>query len=149
MEGFKVWVGTISVFSIILLLFRTLFPDGNVKKAGEVVMALLMMLIMLQPIFKIMGDSTLQMPNFETVDLYEIGQEQIGANGLKEKMQSVLKAKGIAVDEIVLATDLDEENYLVLSGVQISISSDNTDEEIYSCLQSELEIPPEIITINR
>lgn len=149
MDTIRSWAVTICVFSVLVLLFRMLFPAGNVKRAGETLIALLMVFMLVSPFAKLFRAGQLTFPELQEEDVYEVGQEQVYANALQKTITEQLSNAGIEVGEIALQTELDTENYLVLSGVHLVTDSEKNDNEIRACLENTLGIPEEIVTIER
>ena len=149
MDTIQSWAVTICVFSVLVLLFRMLFPSGNVKKAGETVISLLMVFMLISPFADLLSSGELSFPQIREEDIYDVGQEQVYAHTLEMTISEQLSASGIEVEELTLQTELDEENYLVLSSVRLVTASDKSDDEIRTCLEDALGIPAEIITIER
>ena len=149
MDTIQSWAVTICVFSVLVLLFRMLFPSGNVKKAGETVISLLMVFMLISPFADLLSSGELTFPQIREEDIYDVGQEQVYAHTLEMTISEQLSASGIEVEELTLQTELDEENYLVLSSVRLVTASEKSDDEICACLEEALGIPAEIITIER
>ena len=106
-------------FSILVLLFRMLFPSGNVKKAGETIISLLMVFMLISPFAEFLSAGELTFPQIQEEDIYDVGQEQVYAHTLETTITEQLSSAGIEVEELTLQTELDEENYLVLSSVRL------------------------------
>ncbi len=149
MDTIQSWAVTICVFSVLVLLFRMLFPSGNVKKAGETLISLLMVFMLISPFADLLSSGELSFPQIREEDIYDVGQEQVYAHTLEMTISEQLSASGIEVEELTLQTELDEENYLVLSSVRLVTASDKSDDEIRTCLEDALGIPAAIITIER
>lgn len=149
MNTIQSWSVTICVFSILVLLFRMLFPSGNVKKAGETIISLLMVFMLISPFADLLSTGELRFPQIQEEDIYDVGQEQVYTRTLEKAISEQLTAAGIEVEELTLQTELDDENYLVLSSVRLVTASEKSDEEICTCLKDSLGIPAEIIKIER
>lgn len=149
MNTIQSWSVTICVFSILVLLFRMLFPSGNVKKAGETIISLLMVFMLISPFAEFLSAGELTFPQIQEEDIYDVGQEQVYAHTLETTITEQLSSAGIEVEHLTLETELDEENYLVLSSVRLVTASEKSDGEICACLETSLGIPAEIITIER
>lgn len=149
MDTIQSWAVTICVFSILVLLFRMLFPSGNVKKAGETIISLLMVFMLISPFADLLSTGDLRFPQIQEEDIYDVGQEQVYTHTLEKAISEQLSSAGIEVEDLTLETELDEENYLVLSSVRLVTASEKSDGEICACLETSLGIPAEIITIER
>lgn len=149
MDTIQSWSVTICVFSVLVLLFRMLFPSGNVKKAGETVISFLMVFMLISPFADLLSSGELTFPRIGEEDIYDVGQEQVYAHTLETTITEQLSASGIEVEDLTLQTELDEENYLVLSSVRLVTASEKSDDEIRTCLEDALGIPAAIITIER
>ena len=149
MNTIQSWSVTICVFSILVLLFRMLFPSGNVKKAGETIISLLMVFMLISPFADLLSTGDLRFPQIQEEDIYDVGQEQVYTHTLEKAISEQLSSAGIEVEDLTLETELDEENYLVLSSVRLVTASEKSDGEICACLETSLGIPAEIITIER
>lgn len=149
MENLKIWAISICVFSVILLFYRMLFPNGNLKKTGETVISILLLFMMIQPFTKLKTDAETLLPKTQWEDFYDSGQTAYYTAALESAVSDSLTAIGVQADEIHANADLDEENYLVLSALEVTVSTEKSDAEIKAQLQKDLEIPEEIITIVR
>ena len=119
MENLKTWAATLIVFSVIILLYRMLFPKGNIQKAGETVIALLMVFLMIKPVFSFLSKENGKLAN------------------------------GILVESVSVDASLDAENYLVIRSVEITAPDSEDEQAIYDCLQTAYQIPKEIISIRK
>lgn len=149
MENLKTWAATLIVFSVIILLYRMLFPKGNIQKAGETVIALLMVFLMIKPIFSLLSKENGGLDGFTEYDLFSQSEVTQENRVLEDTIQNRLSAAGITVVSVSVDASLDAENYLVIRGVEI-IASDSEDEQaIYDCLQAAYQIPQEIISVRK
>lgn len=144
MERIGIWGISVCVFSVIIVLFKAMFPQGNIKKTGETVMVLLMLLVMLQPFTKMNLNSDVLIPPITWYDYAEIQEKSAYDTALQQVILEMLLKNNIHADEIQLQTEIDHEQYLVLTALKIKTEADT--EEIYLYLE-ELGIPREIVEI--
>ena len=144
MEKISLWGASICVFSVIIVLFKAMFPRGDIKKTGETVMVLLMLLVMLQPFAKMDLNAESLVPKDELFDWEAIQENNAYNSALKQVICEALLQYNIKVDDIQLETNRDDEQYLVLTALKIKTESDI--EPVLSCLE-ELGIPKEIVEI--
>ncbi len=149
MENFKTWAISICVFSVVLLFYRMLFPKGNMKKTGETVISVLLLFMMIQPFTQLQTDAGVLPPQTRQEDFYDSGQTAYYTLALVSAVSDSLAKIGVQADAIHATASLDEEHYLVLSALELAVSTDRSDAEIKAHLQKNLEIPEELITIDR
>lgn len=144
MEKISLWGASVCVFSVVIVLFKAMFPKGNIKKTGETVMVLLMLLVMLQPFAKIDLHTETLVPKDELFDYKAIQETNVYNSALEQVICEVLLQHNIKVDDIQLRTNRDNEQYLVLTELKIKTAADPT--QVLPCLE-ELGIPKEIVEI--
>lgn len=144
MEKISLWGASVCVFSVIIVLFKAMFPKGNIKKTGETVMVLLMLLVMLQPFAEMDLNAETLVPKDDLFD-WEVTQENNAYNSaLEQVICEALLQHNIKVDDIQLQTNRDNEQFLVLTELKIKTEADV--EQVLPCLE-ELGIPKEIVEI--
>ena len=144
MEKISLWGASVCVFSVVIVLFKAMFPKGNIKKTGETVMVLLMLLVMLQPFAKIDLHTETLVPKDELFDYKAIQETNVYNSALEQVICEVLLQHNIKVEDIQLQTNRDNEQYLVLTELKIKTAADAT--QVLPCLE-ELGIPKEIVEI--
>lgn len=144
MEKISLWGASVCVFSVVIVLFKAMFPKGNIKKTGETVMVLLMLLVMLQPFAKIDLHTETLVPKDELFDYKAIQETNVYNSALEQVICEVLLQHNIKVEDIQLQTNRDNEQYLVLTELKIKTAADPT--QVLPCLE-ELGIPKEIVEI--
>lgn len=149
MEDLKTWAATLIVFSVIVLLYRILFPKGNLQKAGETVIALLMVFLMIKPVFSLLSNNDVGLDRFADYDLYQQSEDLQESQVLADTIQTQLKAAGIETQSVTVDASFDAENYLTVRGVKITVSDSGSEQAVYDCLQTAFQIPQEIITISK
>lgn len=147
MESVITWGSSVCVFAVTVVLFKIIFPQGNIKKAGETLMVLLMLFVMLQPFTKLDLNSETFLPKTEWYDYTEMQEKSAYDAALKQAICNALTEKGIDIDTIQIHTETDAEQYLILTSLELKTDADT--ERILSCLQEELDIPAEIVRIDR
>lgn len=144
MGKISLWGASVCVFSVIIVLFKAMFPKGNVKKTGETVMVLLMLLVMLQPFAEMDLNAETLVPKDDLFD-WEVTQENNAySSALEQVICEALLQHNIKVDDIQLQTNRDDEQYLVLTELKIKTEADAA--QVLPCLE-ELGIPKEIVEI--
>lgn len=144
MEKISLWGASVCVFSVVIVLFKAMFPKGNIKKTGETVMVLLMLLVMLQPFAKIDLHTETLVPKDELFDYKAIQETNAYNSALEQVICEALLQHNIKVEDIQLQTNRDNEQYLVLTELKIKTAADPA--QVLPCLE-ELGIPKEIIEI--
>lgn len=154
MEDLLSFAASITAFSVCGALFHMLLPEGQVKKAGEFLLALLMLFVILKPFLHTENLETV-IPNLENnlqmeenVSDGEKIQKQTYDSAVKDSILSCLHKAGIEPENVVLKTSFTKDNYLLLEHVYIYVSDMSLHEKILDLLNSELEIPEELITID-
>lgn len=149
MENLKIWAATLIVFSVIILLYRMLFPKGNIQKAGETVIALLMVFLMIRPVFSLLSKENGGIDGFADYDLFTKSEDTQENKVLEDTIQNQLASNGILVESVSVDASLDAENYLVIRSVEITAPDSANEQAIYDCLQTAYQIPKEIISIRK
>lgn len=149
MESLKSWAISICVFSIVLLFYRMLFPNGNLKKTGEIVISIFLLFMMIQPFTNLQTDAETLLPQTQWEDFYDSGQTAYYTAALESAVADSLAKIGVQTEQVDAKAVLDEEHYLVLSALELTVSAEISDTEIKAHLENDLEIPQEIITIVR
>lgn len=149
MENLKTWAATLIVFSVIVLLYRMLFPKGNIQKAGETVIALLMVFLMIKPVFSLLSKENGGLDGIADYDFFAQSEDTQENRALEEAISNQLAAAGITVERVSVNASLDTESYLVVRGVEITASETENTQAIYDCLQTAFQIPQEIISVHK
>lgn len=149
MENLKTWAATLIVFSVIILLYRILFPKGNIQKAGETVIALLMVFLMIKPVFSLFSNENGKLDDFTDYDFFTQSEDTQENKVLEDTIQNQLAAAGISVESVSVDASLDAENYLVIRSVEITAPDSEYEQAIYDCLQAAFQIPQEIISVRK
>ncbi len=110
-------------------------------------MVLLMLFVMLQPFTKLDLNSETFLPKTEWYDYTEMQEKSAYDAALKQAICNALTEKGIDIDTIQIHTETDAEQYLILTSLELKTDADT--DRILSCLQEELDIPAEIVRIDR
>ena len=149
MENLKIWAATLIVFSVIILLYRMLFPKGNIQKAGETVIALLMVFLMIRPVFSLFSNENGKLDDFADYDFFTQSEDTQENKVLEDTIQNQLASNGISVESVSVDASLDAENYLVIRGVEILAPEAEDAQAIYECLKTAFQIPQEIISVRK
>lgn len=144
MEKIGVWGASVCVFSVVIVLFKAMFPQGNIKKTGETVMVLLMLLVMLQPFTKMDFNSESLLPKNNLFDYEALQETNIYSTALERVIRESLLQHNIKIEDIQLQAEKDDAQYLVLT--KLRIQTEANAEEVCLCL-AELGIPREIIEV--
>ncbi len=149
MEAFRTWAVTLGVFAVVVLLMRLLLPPGRIQKAGNAVISLVAVYLIVSPFGALLAKGTLTFP---TLPELETQQSETGAAyeaALRSTIVQTLENAGVKVLEAELQTTVDAEQYLVLTGLRIRTNAPQTDAKIRTVLRESLGIPEEIVTIER
>lgn len=144
MEKISLWGASVCVFSVIIVLFKAMFPKGNIKKTGETVMVLLMLLVMLQPFAEMDLNAETLVLKDDLFDYEAIQETTVYNSALEQVICEALLQHNIQVDDIELQTNRDNEQYLVLTELKIKTEADAA--QVLPYLE-ELGIPKEIVEI--
>lgn len=144
MEKIGIWGASVCVFAVVIALFKALFPQGNIKKTGETVTVLLMLLVMLQPFTKMDLNSDALFPKNDPITFEAVQETEYYSNALAQVIRESLEQHGLTVGDIQPQAETDDAQYLVLT--KLRLQTDAEAEEVYQCLE-ELGIPREIIEI--
>ena len=124
-----------------------LFPNGNVKKAAETGLTVLLLFLLVSPFLRsgnidsrILSEGlAYDLETFSTVDVYQ--------NAVANYIQITLENAGIPTQSVRATVQLDDDNTVLLQSVQVEASKDTDTEVLLQVLVDRLEIPSEIITV--
>ncbi len=147
MEKMIEWGSSVCIFAVIVVLYKIMFPQGNIKKAGEILMILLMLLVMLQPFTHLDIDADTLLSKADWYDSTENTESNTYDTALEQVIRATLAENGIEVEKIQLNTETDTDNYLILTTLKLKTDADA--DVICTCLKEKLGIPEEIVEIDR
>ncbi|MDO4153752.1 MAG: hypothetical protein Q4E21_02750 [Clostridia bacterium] len=147
MEKLQAAVCAVGIGITVAALFGMLFPNGNIKKAAETGLTVLLLFLLASPFLqsgnienRILTESlAYDLETFSTVDVYQ--------NAVASYIQTTLKNAGIPTQSVRAAVQLDDDNTVLLQTVQVEVSKDTDTEVLLQVLEDCLEIPPEIVTV--
>lgn len=147
MEQLKATVCVVGIGITVAALFGMLFPNGNVKKAAETGLTVLLLFLLVSPFLRsgnidsrILSEGlAYDLETFSTVDVYQ--------NAVANYIQITLENVGIPTQSVRATVQLDDDNTVLLQSVQVEASKDTDTEVLLQVLEDRLEIPSEIITV--
>ena len=147
MEKLQAAVCTVGIGITVAALFGMLFPNGNIKKAAETGLTILLLFLLVSPFLqsgnidsRILSEGlAYDLETFSTVDVYQ--------NAVANYIQITLENAGIPTQSVRATVQLDDDNTVLLQSVQVEASKDTDTEVLMQVLEDRLEIPSEIITV--
>lgn len=147
MEKLQAAVCAVGIGITVAALFGMLFPNGNIKKAAETGLTVLLLFLLVSPFLqsrnienRILTESlAYDLETFSTVDVFQ--------NAVASYIQTTLKNAGIPTQSVRAAVQLDDDNTVLLQTVQVEVSKDTDNEVLLQVLEDSLEIPPEIVMV--
>ena len=147
MEQLKATVCAVGIGITVAALFGMLFPNGNMKKAAETGLTVLLLFLLVSPFLRsgnidsrILSEGlAYDLETFSTVDVYQ--------NAVANYIQNTLENAGIPTQSVRATVQLDDDNTVLLQSVQVEASKDTNTEVLLQVLVDRLEIPSEIITV--
>ena len=147
MEQLQATVCAVGIGITVAGLFGMLFPNGNVKKAAETGLTVLLLFLLVSPFLRsgnidsrILSEGlAYDLETFSTVDVYQ--------NAVANYIQITLENAGILTQSVRATVQLDDDNTVLLQSVQVEASKDTDTEVLLQVLEDRLEIPSEIITV--
>lgn len=146
MDKIQAAVVTIGVGMTVAALFGMLFPNGNIKKAGETGMTILLLFLLVTPFLQI-GDTGRILSESPAYDLETYTQANIYENAVERCIENTLTTAGYAVYDVEATVQLGEDNTVCLQTLQISVEKETNTEEVLRILQNDFEIPSEIVAV--
>lgn len=139
LQTFILSVGSVFVLSA---LFGTLFPQGNIKKAGETAMSFLIVLLLFAPV-RALGKQEIDFPQISQAET-TVSVEETYAASFEEVIRRALDSQGFSIAYVKAAVVSDANGYLTLQSV--SVCGDAAEENaIRTFLSSQFEIPTDCI----
>lgn len=147
MEKLQAAVCSVGIGITVAALFGMLFPNGNIKKAAETGLTVLLLFLLVSPFLqsgnienRILTESlAYDLETFSTVDVYQ--------NAVASYIQTTLENAGIPTQSVRAAVQLGDDNTVLLQTVQVEVLKDTDTEVLLQVLEDCLKIPPEIVTV--
>lgn len=147
MEKLQAAVCAVGIGITVAALFGMLFPNGNIKKAAETGLTVLLLFLLVSPFLqsgnienRILTESlAYDLETFSTVDVYQ--------NAVASYIQTTLENAGIPTQSVRAAVQLGDDNTVLLQTVQVEVAKDTDTEVLLQVLEDCLKIPPEIVTV--
>ena len=147
MEQLQATVCAVGIGITVAALFGMLFPNGNMKKAAETGLTVLLLFLLVSPFLqsgnienRILTESlAYDLETFSTVDVYQ--------NAVASYIQTTLENAGIPTQSVRAAMQLGDDNTVLLQTVQVEVAKDTDTEVLLQVLEDCLKIPPEIVTV--
>ena len=140
-------VAALGVSMAVGALFSILFPNGNIKKAGETGMTVLLLLLLVSPILPFKDKTKRAVSNTESENAYTYSQTQIYKGAAEQYIYDTLENGGIPVESVEISVFSSETNEIVVKQVEITASEHTDIAAIKQFLQEQLTVPPEIVTV--
>lgn len=147
MEKLQAAVYAVGIGITVTALFGMLFPNGNIKKAAETGLTVLLLFLLVSPFLQLGNIENrilteglaYDLETFSTVDVYQ--------NAVASYIQTSLENAGIPTQSVRVAVQLGDDNTVLLQTVQVEVSKDTDTEVLLQVLEDSLEIPSEIVTV--
>lgn len=147
MEHLQAAVGTVGVGITVAALFGMLFPSGNIKKAGETAIAILLLFLLISPVIRARPEKSGVLAEDAEQDLYAFSEEAVYKNAVEILITNTLFESGIAVQSVNAVVKINDGNAIQLLAVTV-ICDEKTDVgALTNVLQTQLEIPTEIVAV--
>lgn len=147
MENIKVAVGTIGVFVTAISLFGLLFPNGNIKKAGETGMTILTLFLLITPFLQAEFAESRILPERAAYDLYTFSESDVYQKALEQLIQNTLSQAGVQTESVTANIQNGENEEILLENLQITVSKETDEAYLKQILYDNLEIPSEIVQV--
>lgn len=147
MEKLQAAVYAVGIGITVTALFGMLFPNGNIKKAAETGLTVLLLFLLVSPFLQLGNIENrilteglaYDLETFSTVDVYQ--------NAVASYIQTSLENAGIPTQSVRVAVQLGDDNTVLLQTMQVEVSKDTDTEVLLQVLEDSLEIPSEIVTV--
>lgn len=154
MEDIKCWILEICVFSAVVSLYKLLLPNGNVKRAGEIVFSLLMLLVLVSPLAKFQKSSFSSGAGTEFGGPNDVQEESFAEAALYERavckaVREALKRKQIPCFGVQARTNIGEASDIVISDIEVVVQSELPASQIRDWLSGAIGVPAEIVRVQR
>lgn len=148
MEQWTAWAISITIFSVCSVLFRLLMPNGNVKKAGEFLLSLFMVLLLVKPFIHANFSENISYSPLKD-EIYTKREDTLlpYREAIRRSVEDVLKKNGIKAQEIEIICEKGEDENIILEHITIFLEDNQDKEAVLQILEKELEIPSDLITL--
>jgi len=145
MEAVKAWAISICMASLAGTVAHFLSPSGNTQRIFKVVISVFFITVMVYPVVGLSADDIGDViDNYTYSDSYVDNTEQIADIVLKQSVaqiksniNDILQSIGVEESEINVNTDINEENSIVISKIEVVVAEEYSSEitEIYNELR--------------
>lgn len=147
MEKLQTAVGAVGIGITVAALFGVLFPNGNIKKAGETGLTVLLLFLILTP-FLHTGEGEIHiLREMEAYDAYTYTQTQVYKSAVETFIQDTLLNAGIPTQAVQAEIQCGDVGEIVLKNVLIAAKNETDATLLIKILQEQLGIPPEIVSV--
>lgn len=148
MEQWTAWAISITIFSVCSVLFRLLMPDGNVKKAGDFLLSLFMVLLLVKPFIHANFSENISYAPLDD-EVYTVKEDTLlpYREAIRRSIEDVLEKKEIKSREIEIICEKGKDGNIILEHVTIFLYDADDKGTVLQLLEKELEIPSELITL--
>ncbi|MGN0519488.1 MAG: hypothetical protein ACI4LB_01995 [Candidatus Fimenecus sp.] len=147
MEKIQAAVCAVGIGMTVAALFGMLFPSGNIKKAGETGLAILLLFLLVSPFLQSKNTESRILSDSLAYDLDTFTKSDVYQNAVERYIQSTLTNAGIQTQSIRADVQFSDDNTILLQNVEITVSNSTDTEVLLQVLNDNLEIPPEIVTV--
>ncbi len=149
MDTVKAWAISICMASLAGTVAHFLSPSGNIQRIFKVVISVFFITVMVYPIVGLSGDSIGDViDGYTYYDSYIDNTEQIADIVLKQSVAQIksgvndlLQGLGIEKSEIKVNTDINEDDSIVISSIEVVIGEEYKSKitEIYDELRKNID----------
>lgn len=151
MDSITGWILQVCICAVVVAIAENILPGGNVKKSVYFVMGLIVIMCIASPIKNLsLSDIDVNMETQElngNTDWFNRITEDEFKRSISDLIATELENMKIQQYEIKIFTDIDEDNCIFISRVEIKISSDDTlrIDEICDTLHKNLGFDADVI----
>lgn len=147
MEKMQAAACTIGVGITVVALFGMLFPSGNIKKAGETGLTILLLFLLITPFLQLNDAESRIMSEVSTYDTETLTQVSVYENAVECLIENTLVNAGYTVHNVDATVRFGDNNTICLENLRLSVEKEADTEAALRILQNDLEIPPEIVAV--
>lgn len=151
MESFKIWILSVCVFSVVLSLYKLLLPEGNIKRAGETVFSLLLLMVMVSPLMQVKNKDFSF--HFTASDIFSEQAAKAEVRPYKEAVEKAvsdaLSAKQIEHNEVLADMNIENETNIIINNIFISVKDGTDEDTVRQAIAENTMISADVITITR
>lgn len=142
MNSLQTFIFSVGAVFVLTALFGTLFPQGNIKKAGETAMSLLIVLLLFSPI-RALGEQEISFPQISQADT-TVSVEETYAESFEAVIRRALETQGFSIAYAKASVVMDADGFLTLQSILICGAAAD-ESAIRAFLSEQFQIPSDCI----